>query len=124
MADVITITKVSALKGLKALVEEYGEDFVYQRNDVGDGLGCSYVHDNEPSCMIGKFLAAVGVPLERLALADRFGGSPAYALLESLKSEGVLSVEYGVGTLLNAAQRGQDAGATWKQAYDSAARYI
>lgn len=121
MADVITITKVSALKGLKALVEEYGEDFVYQQNDGEYGLSCSYVHDNEPSCMIGKFLAAVGVPLERLALADRFGGDPAETLITKLVDEGVLDVENGVRGILRAAQIAQDSGDTWGLAYDRAA---
>lgn len=124
MADVITITKVSALEGLKALVEEYGEDFVYEQNTDEDALSCAYVRGGEPSCMIGKFLAAVGVPLERLERADTLGGDPATHLINKLVNEGVLDVEYGVRGILATAQVTQDSGDTWGSAYDRAARCI
>lgn len=123
MADVITITRVSALEGLKALVEEHGEDFVYQSIESAE-TSCTYVRDGEPSCMIGKFLAAVGVPLERLEQADWFGGDPAAALICKLVDEGVLDVENGVRGILAAAQVAQDSGDTWGLAYGRAANCL
>lgn len=124
MADVITITKLSALGGLKALVEEHGEEFVYSQNISGPGPSCVYVRDGEGSCMVGKFLAAVGIPLERLALADAGGGMTASELLYSLEDDGLIDFEPGLPFMLQATQNVQDLGRTWNEAYVAASRYI
>lgn len=124
MADVIIITVASAHEGLKALVEEYGEEFVYQRNtDPDAGPACAYVRGGEPSCLVGKFLANVGVPLERLERADYFGGDSARELLASLCDEGALQYEPRAGWMLSAAQNVQDSGCTWGEALKMAASY-
>lgn len=120
MADVITITRLSAFNGLKAIVEEYGDDFVYQKEYEDGEPSCVYVRDGEPSCLVGKFLAAAGVPLKLLQRADALGGTPAEALIETLRLAEIIDVEMGVSVMLGAAQARQDGGDTWGTALRSA----
>jgi hypothetical protein len=47
-----------------AIIEEVGEDFVYV---PPGGLLCMYVWEYKPSCVIGKILHRLGVPLSELS---------------------------------------------------------
>lgn len=117
----IEITRDDVRNGLKALVDVAGEDFVYVKkmNDSGSLEACLYVHEGKADCIVGQFLAAQGVPLDRLAEADAFqfgGGQPASCLIDHLEDEGVIKVDGGVRYALAEAQYIQDAGAPWGDA--------
>ena len=84
----IQITPGIVAAGLTALVAQEGEDYVYEQGESGR---CDYVRDGKPSCIIGRFLADLGVSLERLKLADEpVSGTAALTLLEELQDEGVV----------------------------------
>lgn len=51
-----TIDKTDVWKLIDRLIEERGEDYVYEPPEYFAGLGdcvCVYVSDNEPSCAVG-----------------------------------------------------------------------
>lgn len=112
----IEINAQSVIDGLSAIVAEVGEDFVYRR-----GLGV-YVDQGSPSCIVGHYLASVGVPLDRLSKADTAapGGTSeaVLRLLGKLREEGVLTADSGAALILSAVQWRQDEGCTWGEALD------
>lgn len=126
----INITPSVVVEGLQALVDAKGEDFVYSPivDDDGVGTKCVYVLNGAPSCIVGHFLANLGVPVERLAVADTaaYGaGLPAGTLLENLRNEGVVSyVAPRVWEALSEAQYTQDSGRTWGAALGEAKRIV
>ncbi len=125
----IEITPDSVIAGLKAVVEDAGESFVYDRVVLDqNGPKCVYVLNGAPSCIVGHFLAKLGVPLERLAEADdaSFGaGLPAHVLIDNLRTEGVVNfTDYRVMDALSAAQESQDGGDTWGTALYAANRVV
>lgn len=117
----IELSNRAIIDGLKALVDEQGEEFVYVKSDDEGGPACRYVRNGEPDCMIGQFLARAGVPLERLAQADdSAGGGPADDLLRELKAEGVVSITDKGINALQAAQSRQDRDYPWGVALNAA----
>jgi len=115
----INITVNSVKRGLAALVSEAGPDFAYTPRDLGEREGCVYVYDGKPDCLVGQFLAGVGVPIERLQEADQGGfgdGYNAIQLIAALIGEGVVTVEPRVVDILIDAQGYQDIGHTWSKA--------
>jgi len=114
----IKITDDTVREGLTALVKEFGEDFVYSK---GLTNSCLYVRNGEPDCIVGKFLAAQGVPLERLKAADdSIYGTPASELLTQLEREGVLTASDGAYDVLCGVQFRQDQYHTWGVAVSEA----
>lgn len=110
----IEITLESAIEGVTAIVEEFGENYVYERPY---GASCLYVFDGQPSCIVGKFLAKVGVPLERLARADEARGVIARDLIGQLEYEDVIATDVPeVGRFLDVLQSEQDSGYHWGEA--------
>lgn len=97
------------LELLRALVAEFGEDYVYARHD--DLVTCLYVHGDQPGCGVGHVLRRAGVPLDVLRAADAAKNSSvlnvvefrAYASPEALR-------------LLAEFQNVQDAGDPWGEA--------
>ncbi len=118
----IEITNDTVREGLTALVEEFGEDFVYSKGE--DGL-CRYVRNGQPDCIVGKFLAAQGVPVERLAESDgtRFG-TVADQLLGQLEGESVITVSDGARATLEAVQHYQDSGFNWGYSVENALDWL
>lgn len=114
-ADVVTFE-------LEALVNEKGENFIYEQQvDPESGRAkCVYVHDGEPSCIVGRVLANLGVPLDRLALADAGPGTSADMLLNQLRDEDVITIPDGVQLALQEAQSRQDYRQSWGTAVRSA----
>lgn len=56
---------------IREVVEEYGEDYIYNTRRESGGKRCVYVNESgQPSCLIGKALFKLGVPLEDLASFD------------------------------------------------------
>lgn len=107
---------------LDEAVNKFGEDYVYPKEG---GLKCSYVRDGEPSCLVGQVLAAAGVPLARLVEADQDNfnsGTPAYDLLQELRSEGVIDFDLRSHVLLTEAQYSQDGLTPWGESVRRAKR--
>lgn len=118
----IELTISTAVEILDELVEEFGSDYVYESTDGR----WHYVRDGKPSCIVGHVLAKVGVPIERLEVADTalFGaGMAAATLLCRLAEEEVLTCDVPTGTLLSEAQYNQDARETWADSVKAAKRY-
>lgn len=120
----IELTISTAVEILDELVEEFGSDYVYNNGLRGQ---CDYVRDGKPSCIVGHVLAKVGVPIERLEVADTAlsgGGMTAATLLRRLAEEEVLTCDVPTGTLLSEAQYNQDARETWADSVKAAKRYV
>lgn len=70
----ITITGEDALRLLKEVVAERGEDFVYEpvkkTDPLDPGQTCFYIKDGVPSCGVGLALSKFGVPNEVLERMD------------------------------------------------------
>lgn len=116
----IEINVQSVVDGLSAIIAEQGEDFVYQ--PLAD-RGCVYVKDGQPDCIVGRYLASVGVPLERLSYADReavSGGMGALGLVSNLRNEKILAADHESALILSRIQRFQDEGIAWGEAFDRA----
>ena len=113
----IDITLDSVRTGLLALVEQEGEDFIYKRNEGA----CTYVRQGKGDCLVGRFLIAEGVPVERLEIADRNQfGLRAPALLRQLEDEGVITVSEPALGVLDIAQDFQDSGESWGESVNYA----
>ena len=111
----IEITKAVVNTVLPEIVAEHGRDYIYYAGPSG----CVYVHNGEPSCLIGHFLHRLGVSLERLKAADEStdGGTSASDLLRQLQDEGVVDVEsHRVIHALSVIQSEQDSEVCWGQA--------
>lgn len=106
----IDITLDSVRTGLLALVEQEGEDFIYEKNNGA----CTYTRQGKGDCLVGRFLIAEGVSVERLEAADRSAyGLRAPALLRLLEDEGVITVTDPALGVLDIAQDFQDSGESW-----------
>jgi hypothetical protein len=116
----IELTTSGVIEALEAQVELEGVDYAYPRAD----RKCTYVHEGEPDCIVGRVLFEAGVSIERLREADSGGGLSAGSLLSALKAEGVLTFEYHVSLALETAQQHQDSGTPWSIAVDGAKREV
>lgn len=117
----IEITADSVREGLTALVEECGEDFVYDVDRTGGQ--CVYVHEGQPDCLVGKFLHAQGVTIQQLSIGDHDGpeGSiGAQRLIQILSEREVLRAEDSAAQALARAQDVQDQRIAWGSALDEA----
>lgn len=112
----INITLDSVRTGLLALVEQEGEDFIYEKNN---GF-CTYTREGSGDCLVGRFLIAEGVPVERLDVADRDGSYRAPVLLRQLVDEGMITITEPALSILDIAQGGQDGGYTWGESVNYA----
>lgn len=112
-----------ALELLIDVVDQYGEDYVYEKRPLtledGEergniGIGCRYQYKEQPSCLVGHVLFRAGAPLKNLIEAD-VNGVPANKLdLEKFGLDG------GARMVLEAAQAHQDNGENWGLALDAA----
>jgi hypothetical protein len=75
-----TLTIADALDDIHKQVEAAGAEYVYSR----PGVWCVYVHDGQPSCMIGRIAVDRGASLEALKLADDSDEEDVHGLLENL----------------------------------------
>jgi len=123
----IVITRDGVIAGLGDLVEEYGDDYIYPRYEER----CVYVFEGEPDCMVGKFLANKGVPVERLKEADANGdiwgnitGASAVELVGQLENEGIITISSEARKALQYAQIAQDGGETWGAALQEVIRHL
>jgi hypothetical protein len=108
----LTLTYDEALADLKALVEEKGEDYIYQTDPES---GCLYFHDKErPGCIVGHVMAKHGIKQD-----DLVHGSADWNFNKSvhgLFKDGFLDIDERTGYLLAIAQTLQDDHTPWGQA--------
>jgi hypothetical protein len=62
----VIINATMAAVALSAVVEQYGEDYVYPTWDSG----CTYERNGSPDCGVGKALAYLGVSVDTLTYMD------------------------------------------------------
>jgi hypothetical protein len=70
------IDKRRALELLIDVVDQYGEDVVYEKVEHVSGSGvavCHYQYKGQPSCLVGHVLARAGAPMELLYELDTYG---------------------------------------------------
>jgi len=103
------------LSTMTEIVGEYGKDYVYEKrwNPEAIGIGCRYVCNDAPDCLIGKLMIRAG-----------------WATIEELKSVEGSRPDWDnkvwprltapARDVLLAAQAAQDGGKTWGQALDRA----
>lgn len=126
--SVIRVSDSDVHDGLKAIVARAGEEYIYSPRLKDDlTTACVYVHQGKPDCIVGRFLAEAGVPISRLAEADRdsYGaGIAAEGLLRRLRVEGVIEITNAAISALQAAQGHQDDGIPWGVAVSDALQYL
>lgn len=110
------ITYDDVVNELPAIIATRGEDFVYSVHEDSEfPLTCTYVHNGEPDCLIGCYLASKGVPLEAF---DHFESS---AIDDAYYAGKVpITITQEALTLLARIQMYQDASCTWGNAFYSA----
>lgn len=112
--DALTANDELFVKALREVAAEAGPDYTYpdewreQAGEGEDGGQCRYVVNGQPACLIGRALAALGVPVAAL---ENVEGSAAWAALGELHPTSA-----PVGDAANLAQERQDTGATWGEA--------
>lgn len=105
-----------ALELLIDVVDQYGEDVVYQKVplDRNNGVGCRYEYEGNPSCLVGHVLVKAGADLSVLKGLDVIG-APADKIYTL-----VGGVDPAASRVLQAAQDIQDRGDSWGEALDEA----
>ena len=100
-----------ALELLIDIVDQYGEDTVYEKVPLDNGnMGCRYEREGAASCLIGRALYRAGAPLGFLAHIDLYGVSA--RMLPCHTNQ----VDTDAAEVFQAAQGIQDAGETWGKA--------
>ena len=115
----LTDNDIAFIKGMKAAIEERGEDFVYPRTSDPDAadwykLGshlCQYSkRDGTPACIVGLALAKAGIDV------PPFGPSfPFISVVAARYSDGLSE---SVVNAAGVAQRWQDMGKSWGDALE------
>ena len=116
----LRITHEDVLRVMIEVVEEYGRDYVYQRQPGPGGPNdkCVYIKDGQPSCLIGHVLVRLGVDVS--FLTDRNSALIASHLFDSPEANRPWTPM--AGAVMEAAQLAQDVGDTWGKALDDARR--
>lgn len=112
----IKLTDQDVINTLAEIVSEYGDDHVYE----APMDRCVYVHGGQPSCLVGKMLHKVGIPLEKLEKFDLDNGTPAAMAISCLMQADVIDVSSEAIQALSEVQSTQDAGYPWGVALQSA----
>ena len=101
------ITAKTALEAMRAIVKEFGGDYVYPAIEDEE---CTYARDGAPSCIVGHIAARLDPDLfQRMAIEEDEHG--AFSVGSRVND---LSSAFGeAATLLHEAQLRQDKGDTW-----------
>lgn len=112
----------AAIEAVEKAVLAKGEDYVYDRPEGRHW--CVYVHEGQPSCIVGHALTYLGVPLDALAKADgATGGRWFEPVSEELAMDGIAYFTHEATGFLAYAQQRQDDGYPWGEAFRDA-RYL
>jgi hypothetical protein len=102
----------SFLRTLTDVVSEFGEDYVYDNGY--NGMFCSYVKDEAPSCIVAQILSRRGVSVEILNDLDSNCGRISNLIdLDSELRHQVNIVHNETIDVLSFAQTGQDCQRSW-----------
>jgi hypothetical protein len=110
------ITHEDVLRVMTEVVDEYGHDYVYVYENAG--IGCAYIKDGQPSCLIGHVLVRLGVEVSYLT--ERNSARIESHLFDSHETDHPWTPE--AGSVMEAAQLLQDMGETWGEALAAARR--
>lgn len=124
--DTVHITLTDAQRVVAEVVQEAGTDFVYEppNTDTG-GSVCVYYHDGHPSCLIGKVLVKLGVPLHLAIEANHCQNNDGIEIaMDKLRATGYVTWEDLVPQYFAAVQDAQDRGDTWGGAQRDGDRYL
>jgi hypothetical protein len=122
MSEKVLLTEENVTDAFKAIIEEFGADYVYRKRGLADS--CFYVHKTPegevPGCIVGQLLHRLGVPLEVLKKRE---GRSAWAIFygDALFDEGEADSPVRVegddlARKIQAVQSAQDHGKTWGEA--------
>jgi hypothetical protein len=112
------INAARALELLAAVVQGR-EDYVYEKVENEDGEGiCVYIHNGQPSCLVGHALVAGGV-----LTVDQLAAVEISTSAEDLVGDFPAALSAGAGELLAQAQAQQDNGRPWADALAAAAAW-
>ena len=115
----LSIDGSKALEALAHVVKDAGEEYV-DPGAVQGNMGCRYVKDGKPSCIVARALSHLGVPVEVLRSMDTsFNPQIGYDGKDRLHDYGVVLDAYATSALA-VAQGIQDGGGTWGYAVDKA----
>ena len=120
------LTLARADKLAREVIEEYGADHRYEKRELpGVGVGCLYVWNNEPDCIVGKILSRHGAPNQELVRWENIGAYEMYppdgrVLSQARRMAGYGLVTPDAATLLAILQSQQDFGVAWGAAYADA----
>jgi hypothetical protein len=107
---------VKAIDDLEEIVDEYGHDYIYEtvsRREDNSFTSCWYVKDDQPDCLIAKFLFRRGWTIEELKSCERTNiGAASRRFPDRLTRDEI--------HILLAAQQAQDNGETWGAALNKA----
>lgn len=115
----INLTYDKAVSLIREAIAEKGEGYVYEK--INDG--CYYVHEGQPSCLVGQVLVKAGVDMDLLNADDPSALYEAHgyadALCDRLEAEGILTAGRRTIRLLNEVQYNQDRSVPWGAALNS-----
>jgi hypothetical protein len=116
---VIIIDEQWAMSLLAEVVSDFGEDHIYENDGLQAPLAsCVNVADGQPSCIVGHVLVRAGIPVSTF-YENNAVETGMYGTYSAFKN-GVADITEGAYMILAAAQRAQDDGHTWGEAYEAA----
>ena len=108
------------------VVAEFGLDYVYPKRadqNATRSNGCDYVRDGQPSCLAGRIVHRMGMPLDMLAMFEGHGVQTVVGQARLLgvvdpypNMERPISISNRAARALGMAQSMQDSGSTWGEA--------
>lgn len=104
------LTLDSVQQAAREIIEEFGDDFVYEKDELGF---CLYMQDGQPSCLVGRLFHRLGVPVDLLTRLEHAGPGALFHHDNWEAGNGVVS-------FLTDLQINQDAGRPWGEAYEKA----
>jgi hypothetical protein len=104
------LTLDSAKQAAQEIILEFGEDYVYEKDELGF---CHYMRDGQPSCLVGRIFHRLGFPLDILVELEGVGPGTMFYRDGWEAGNGVIS-------FLTDLQINQDAGRPWGEAYRKA----
>ncbi len=99
-------------------------DYVYPQEVTGS---CKYVHDGQPSCLVGQIFFRLGTPIETLVSFDEAENVVEDLMgtaVDDLASGGLIDLDTDTKEYLKIMQRAQDGGHKWLSSLGAAEQYL
>jgi hypothetical protein len=97
------------------IIAQEGENYRYVTPEDGDT--CLYVYEGRPSCLIGRYLVSLGIPVE--AFADIEGKSVDDLFAANVFEPYGVTADYYAAAAMGGVQNHQDMGQTWGYSYNA-----